>query len=42
MSDENIKEIIVALIYSNTLNEGNTNEQTAEEIVKVVKVLREA
>lgn len=41
MTDEQIKEIVVAAINNNLLYKYNTNEETATEIAKFINELRE-
>jgi len=41
MSDEQIKEIVVAAINNNLLDKYTNNEMTAEGIAKFINVLKE-
>ena len=41
MSDEYIKEIVIALINNDKIYPGGDNETTAKEIAKIINTLRE-
>lgn len=41
MSDEYIKEIVIALINNDRIYPGGNNETTAQEIAKMIKALRQ-
>jgi len=41
MNDEQIKEIIVAMLNNKYVGVKATNEDTAKEIVKIIKILQD-
>lgn len=41
MTDEQIKEITIAVIANKWVNVGRTNEETAKEIAKFINTLRD-